>query len=91
MIWDFVDEPIPEPIEDLRGLESNLAAGPFRERLQTLLTPAEIDATARRVGGLCARAGSPTGVPGARIRGRSVRAPDGSGHAVRARSVVSPG
>ncbi len=52
VIWDFVDEPIAEPLlEDLRGLEPNLAAGPFRERLQTLLTPAEIDATARRVGG----------------------------------------
>jgi uncharacterized repeat protein (TIGR03843 family) len=50
VIWDFVDEPIPEPLlEDLRGLEPNLTAGPFRERLQTLLTPAEIDATARRV------------------------------------------
>jgi uncharacterized repeat protein (TIGR03843 family) len=53
VIWDFVDEAIPEPLlEDLRGLEPNLAAGPFRERLQALLTPAEIDATARRVGDL---------------------------------------
>jgi len=50
VIWDFVDEPIPEPLlDDLRGLEPNLASGPFRARLEGLLTPAEIDATAGRV------------------------------------------
>ena len=65
VIWDFVDEPIPEPLlEDLRGLEPNLAAGPFRERLQTLLTPAEIDATARRVGDLLRSGRFPEPGPG---------------------------
>ena len=50
MIWDFVDEPIPEALlEDLRGLEPSLAYGPFRDRLQTLLAPAEIDAMAHRL------------------------------------------
>jgi len=65
VIWDFVDEPIPEPLlEDLRGLEPNLAAGPFRERLQTLLTPAEIDATARRVADLLRSGRFPEPGPG---------------------------
>ena len=50
VIWDFVDEPIPEALlTDLHGLEPNLASGPFRERLEGLLTSAEVDATARRV------------------------------------------
>ena len=50
VIWDFVDEPIPEALlEDLRGLEPSLASGPFRDRLQTLLAPAEIDAMAHRL------------------------------------------
>lgn len=53
VIWDFVDEPIPQDLQvDLRGLGSNLTSGPFRERLEGLLTPAEIDATAGRVAGL---------------------------------------
>ena len=65
VIWDFVDEPIPEPLlQDLRGLEPNLAAGPFRERLQDLLTPAEIDATARRVGELLRSGRFPEPGPG---------------------------
>ena len=65
VIWDFVDEPIPEPLlEDLRGLEPNLAAGPLRERLLTLLTPAEIDATARRVSDLLRSARFPEPGPG---------------------------
>jgi uncharacterized repeat protein (TIGR03843 family) len=65
VIWDFVDEPIPEPLlEDLRGLKPNLAAGPFRERLLTLLTPAEIDATARRIGGLLRSGRYPEPGPG---------------------------
>src|SRR4029453_478348 len=66
VIWDFVDEPIPEPLlEDLRGLEPNLATGPFRERLQTLLTPPEIDATPRRGGA------PPPGAPGRSASGSS--------------------
>ena len=65
VIWDFVDEPIPESLlEDLRGLEPNLAAGPFRERLRTLLTPAEIDATARRVDDLLRSGRFPEPGPG---------------------------
>ena len=53
VIWDFVGEPIPEDLRtDLRALERNLAVDPFRGRLERLLTPAEIDAMARRVTGL---------------------------------------
>ena len=65
VIWDFVDEQIPEPLlEDLRGLEPNLATGPFRERLQTLLTGAEIDAIARRVSELLRSGRFPEPGPG---------------------------
>jgi len=65
VIWDFVDEPIPEALlEDLRGLGPRLASGPFRDRLQTLLAPAEIDAIAHRLGDLVHSARFPEPGPG---------------------------
>jgi hypothetical protein len=65
VIWDFVDEPIPEALlEDLRGLRPNLAAGIFHDRLETLLTAAEIDAIAQRVGDLLSSGRFPEPGPG---------------------------
>jgi len=65
VIWDFVDEPIPEALlEDLRRLGPNLASGPLRDRLQTLLTPAEIDAIAHRVADLMRSGRFPEPGPG---------------------------
>jgi uncharacterized repeat protein (TIGR03843 family) len=65
VIWDFVGEPIPEDLRtDLRALERNLAADPFRGRLERLLTPAEIDAMARRVTGLVTSGRFPEPGPG---------------------------
>ncbi len=53
VIWDFSGEPIPEPLtEDLRSIAPSLRAGELRERLLLLLTPAEVDATADRLGSL---------------------------------------
>ena len=80
VIWDFVDEPIAEDLlEDLRGLGSNLAFGPFRDRLETLLTPAEIDAIEAPRGRPPAlgqvprtRSGAPVPMAG-RVTRRSVR------------------
>ena len=65
VIWDFVDEPIPEALlEDLRELGPRLASEPFRDRLQTLLAPAEIDAIAHRLGDLVHSARFPEPGPG---------------------------
>ena len=65
VIWDFVGEPIPESLlEDLRGLRPNLASGTFHDRLQTLLSPAEIDAIAQRVGDLLRSGRFPEPGPG---------------------------
>jgi hypothetical protein len=65
VIWDFVGEPIPEDLRtDLRALERNLAADPFRGRLERLLTSAEIDAMARRVTGLVTSGRFPEPGPG---------------------------
>lgn len=65
VIWDFVDEPIPQALlADLRGLGPNLASGPLRDRLETLLTPAEIDAIAQRVGDLLRSGTFPEPGPG---------------------------
>jgi uncharacterized repeat protein (TIGR03843 family) len=65
VIWDFVDEPIPQALlADLRGLGPNLASGPFRYRLETLLTPAEIDAMAHRVDDLLRSGRFPEPGPG---------------------------
>ena len=65
VIWDFADEPMPEALlEDLRGLGPNLASGPLRDRLETLLTPAEIDAIQDRVAGLLRSGRFPEPGPG---------------------------
>jgi len=65
VIWDFVGEPIPEDLRtDLRALERNLAADPFRGRLERLLASAEIDAMARRVTGLVKSGRFPEPGPG---------------------------
>jgi len=65
VIWDFVDEPIPQALlADLRGLGPNLASGPFRDRLEKLLTPAEIDAIAHRVDDLLRSGRFPEPGPG---------------------------
>ena len=49
VIWDFVGESIPDDLRsDLEALERDLRTGPLRDRLEPLLTPAEIDATAGR-------------------------------------------
>jgi uncharacterized repeat protein (TIGR03843 family) len=65
VIWDFVDEPIAKDLlEDLRGLGSNLASGPFRDRLETLLMPAEIDAIGHRVADLLRSGRFPEPGPG---------------------------
>src|SRR4029453_478349 len=47
-----------------RGRAPTGRTGPFRERLQPLLTPAEIDATARRVGELLRSGRFPEPGPG---------------------------
>jgi len=65
VIWDFVGEPIPEDLRtDLGALERNLAADPFRGRLERLLTSAEIDAMARRVTALVTSGRFPEPGPG---------------------------
>jgi uncharacterized repeat protein (TIGR03843 family) len=65
VIWDFVDEPIPQALlADLLRLGPNLASGPFRDRLETLLTPSEIDAIAHRVDDLLRSGRFPEPGPG---------------------------
>ena len=65
VIWDFVGEPIPQDLRtDLGALGRNLAADPFRGRLERLLTSAEIDAMARRVTGLVTSGRFPEPGPG---------------------------
>ena len=52
VIWDFVDEALPDPvIEGLVGVARGLEGG-LGERLSTLLSPAEAEATRQRVLGL---------------------------------------
>ena len=65
VIWDFVGEPIPEDLStDLRGLQRNLVAGAFRDRLEGLLTSAEIDAMDRRASALVTSGRFPEPGPG---------------------------
>ena len=53
VIWDFVGEPIPaELARELRSLRDRLVSGPLRGRLEHLLTPRELDATAGRAAAL---------------------------------------
>lgn len=65
VIWDFAGEPIPAPLaSDLRALGQRLDAGHLRERLEGLLTPTEIDASAHRVSDLLASGTFPEPGPG---------------------------
>jgi uncharacterized repeat protein (TIGR03843 family) len=50
VLWAFIDEPIATTdLEDLRRLRSALGSGPLRDRLDALLSPGEVRATARRL------------------------------------------
>jgi hypothetical protein len=50
VIWEFAGEPIPpEAASDLEAFGTRLRSDPLRERLKTLLSPAEIDATDERL------------------------------------------
>lgn len=50
VIWDFVEEPIPSELRaDLEALHPELATGSLRERLRSLLSEGEVDATERRL------------------------------------------
>lgn len=65
VIWDFVDEPIqPSMLDDLRALGVRLAGGDLRERLLGLLSPREVEATARRLEDLVDLARFPEPGPG---------------------------
>lgn len=65
VIWDFAGEPIPPgPLADLRALGPRLAAGPVREALEPLLSPAEIRATERRLARLIGEGRFPHPGPG---------------------------
>lgn len=54
VIWDFVGEPVPEPLYgDLERLGSDLRqAGSVRLQLEELLTKAEIEVFSKRIGAL---------------------------------------
>lgn len=65
VIWDFAGEPIPQGmLDDLRALRARLAAGPLRETLAGLLSPAEVDAVERRLSDLVERGRFPHPGPG---------------------------
>jgi hypothetical protein len=50
VIWEFAGEPIPpSAASDLEGFGARLQADPLRERLRTLLSPAELEATGERL------------------------------------------
>jgi hypothetical protein len=49
VIWDFAGRPLPGGlIDDIRRVAAELRAGPVREAMMTLLSPAEVDATVER-------------------------------------------
>jgi hypothetical protein len=53
VIWDFAGQPVPAGLgEDLGRVAAELRGGTLRDRLLALLTPAEVEATARRAEGL---------------------------------------
>jgi uncharacterized repeat protein (TIGR03843 family) len=57
VIWEYLDEPIPAAkLDDLRRLAAALIepGDPLRQQLETLLSPAEIDATRARTEALLA-------------------------------------
>ncbi|HEX2069604.1 MAG TPA: SCO1664 family protein [Actinomycetota bacterium] len=56
VIWDFAGEAIPRNLrEDLVRIASDLTSGNLRRSLTDLLTPAEVDATAKRAERFAAR------------------------------------
>jgi hypothetical protein len=64
VIWDFARQPVPAGVlADLERVAADIRTGPLRQQLLSLLTRAEVDATAERAGALI-RSGcfpSPTG------------------------------
>jgi len=65
VIWDFVDEEVaPEPLEDLRRLDRELAGGELAERLRTHLSAREVDALRGRLADLIAAGRFPEPGPG---------------------------
>jgi len=68
VIWDFVDEPIPEDLRnDLLGLRERLATpGELRSALEELLSPVEVESTADRLERLVAAGRFPAPEPGVR-------------------------
>ena len=65
VIWDFVDEPIPQAmLDDLRALAPRLADGALRDRLVTLLSPGEVRAVERRLSDLIGLGRFPEPGPG---------------------------
>jgi len=53
VIWAFAGERITPPeAEDLRAVGARIAGGPVRERLSSLLSPAEVDAVSARLDAL---------------------------------------
>ena len=65
VIWDFAGEPLPDDVlVDLRRLTGDLAAGPLREQLRTLLGDEEVNAMSRRIDALTKAAAYPEPGPG---------------------------
>ncbi|MGH2684284.1 MAG: SCO1664 family protein, partial [Actinomycetota bacterium] len=65
VIWEFAGESIPEGIlDDVRRLHRELLGGDVAADLAALLSPEEIDATARRAEELVAGGRFPTAGPG---------------------------
>lgn len=65
VIWDFSGDPIPpNMLADLRGLEPRLEVGATVDRLGTLLSAAEVQATRRRLAELIALGRFPEPGPG---------------------------
>jgi hypothetical protein len=49
VIWDFAGQPVPPRLlEDVARVADELRGGPLRDRMTSLLTPDEIEATAQR-------------------------------------------
>lgn len=65
VIWDFADEPVPEPIlEDVRRVARDLEHGWVGEVIADLLSPAELAALAMRAADLLAAPTFPAPEPG---------------------------
>ena len=65
VLWDYVDEPIaPGDLATLRGLATELSAGPVRDALDALLSRGEVRATRRRLDELVAGGRFPEPGPG---------------------------